>query len=159
MLKGADVVRPYFIFDLDGTLALIDHRRPILDSNDDDKWNKFFMACDADEPNYPVIRVMQSLVDSGYGVKIFSGRGVIAQEKTIEWLIRYVGREYVERIDIRMRSEGDFTPGYNLKKRWFLEMNEEERKGCLGVFDDLNNDVKMWRDLGLACFQVTEYSY
>ena len=48
---------PLYIFDLDGTLALIDHRRHFLDDQADPKrWQKFFAACVDDQPNEPVRR-------------------------------------------------------------------------------------------------------
>jgi len=51
-----------YIFDLDGTIALIDHRRHLLETDEDpDKWDKFFDACVDDVPNIPVIFVMQEL--------------------------------------------------------------------------------------------------
>ena len=50
------------IADLDGTIALIEHRRHWLDVSkhpdllSDERWRKFFAECVNDKPNLPVIR-------------------------------------------------------------------------------------------------------
>ena len=56
---------PLYIFDLDGTIALIDHRRPLLESKSSDRWQKFFAACVDDEPNKPVIDTLLGLRRAG----------------------------------------------------------------------------------------------
>ena len=46
--------KPLYIFDLDGTIADISHRRHIIESDtrDSGKWRRFYSACDRDAPNY-----------------------------------------------------------------------------------------------------------
>ena len=66
-------MKPLYIFDLDGTLALIDHRRHFVEGPDKD-WRSFFAACVDDAPNMPVIRTLQALRKSGAEVWIWSGR-------------------------------------------------------------------------------------
>ena len=61
------------IFDLDGTLALIEHRRPLVEGDKKD-WPGFFAACVDDEPNKPVIQTFRALQDHGHSMWIFSGR-------------------------------------------------------------------------------------
>ena len=55
------------IFDLDGTLALIDKRRAIS-TKDNGKmdWDKFFdpKNIDLDQPNAPVIKTLQMFMDN-----------------------------------------------------------------------------------------------
>ena len=71
------------IFDLDGTLALIEKRRlkagsptghtPVISKID---WDVFFDAenIQLDEPNYPVIKMAQMFAQDGFKIVIFSGR-------------------------------------------------------------------------------------
>ncbi len=66
-------MRPLTIFDLDGTLALIQHRRHFVEGDLKD-WKAFYAACDTDEPNEPVIATMERLRHEGADVWIFSGR-------------------------------------------------------------------------------------
>ena len=55
---------------------------------------------------------------------------------------------------LRMRKQGDYTPDEVLKKQWFDELSTHDRMRLMCVFDDRDKVVKMWRDEGVACFQV-----
>ncbi len=149
---------PIYIFDLDGTLALIDHRRHLLDDKSDShRWEKFYDACDKDLPNEPVISTMTRLRHVGADIRIFSGRGSEAKEKTIDWLFKYTGfmPSHLEKI-LKMREIGDYTPDEVLKIGWLNEMNDDERRRIVAVFDDRRKVVNAWRENGIACFQVAE---
>lgn len=142
-------MNPLYIFDLDGTLALIEHRRGILDGDASDKWTRFYAACGEDEPNKPVVETLRQLSFKAE-IWIFSGRSDEVREKTLAWLQKH-------RICfsfIAMRKEGDFTPDEVLKKRWLDLMLAEDRGRLVAVFDDRDKVVKMWRDAGVSCFQV-----
>lgn len=74
-------MKPLYIFDLDGTLALCNHRQHYLDDVEDSyRWRKFYAACDRDEPNAPVIATMERLVatfdDRTRVVEMWRGCGV-----------------------------------------------------------------------------------
>ena len=63
------------IFDLDGTLAIIDKRKEHATKADGKiNWNEFFNPAHIafDEPNEPVIKLAQMLHDYGYEILIFS---------------------------------------------------------------------------------------
>lgn len=139
------------IFDLDGTLALIDHRRHFVEgkgsaaTNED--WRNFFAACIDDEPNWPVILINRLLFDNGYRVIIFSGRSKEVERETLEWLKRFDVRYH----EIFIREKRDFTPDEKLKKKWLARL---QRDRILVVFDDRQKVVDMWRRKGITCFQV-----
>ena len=82
-------LRPLYIFDLDGTLALIEHRRHFLERDTRDKWRHFYAACDKDQPNEPVIATMERLRHAGADVWIFSGRSDEVRDKTVAWLAHH----------------------------------------------------------------------
>lgn len=146
MSKDKNVV----IFDLDGTLALIDARRALAAKpNGKINWGIFFdpKNITLDQPNWPVINMFKMLKSQGYEMMILSGRDARSQTETTAWLhahgIFFDG--------LIMRPEGSFTPDDVLKKTW-LDGIGADRVFC--VFDDRDKVVQMWRDNGLTCFQV-----
>ena len=54
---------------------------------------------------------------------------------------------------IIMREEGDYTPDEQLKALW-VERNGFTPENVLCVFDDRQKVVDMWRSKGFSCFQV-----
>lgn len=147
-------MRPIYIFDLDGTLALNGHRQHLLDNKDDpERWDKFFEACDKDEPNWPVIQTLIILVGVGAEVQIWSGRSSQVSEKTAAWLTNHLGQVPVS---LRMREAGDFTPDEVLKGGWLDSLPAIDRHRLVAVFDDRDKVVAMWREKGVACFQVAK---
>lgn len=150
--------RPLYIFDLDGTLALIDHRRHIIEGQDrsDDKWRRFYAACDRDTPNQAVISVMEALRRFA-DVWVFTGRSEEVRDKTTAWLTShttFTPRELD--LALMMRREGDHTPDDVLKRRWLDEMLLDDRQRLVAVFEDRGRVVQMWRAAGVPCFQVAE---
>ena len=151
-------MRPLYIFDLDGTLALIEHRKHYLaDERDPQRWRKFYAACDRDQPNVPVIATMNRLRDAGADIWIFSGRSDEVRDKTVAWLARHAGfRSHDFAASLTMRAEGDYTPDDVLKRKWFDDMLSDDRQRLVAAFDDRDRVVTMWRSLGVACFQVAD---
>lgn len=140
------------IFDLDGTLALIDTRRKLATKpNGKIDWKTFFNPenIKLDEPNFPVIAAFQAMKAAGYRVGIFSGRDSISRVETEQWLSDFK----IQPDFLRMRQQGSFTKDDTLKKQW---LDEELEMGhiILCTFDDRDKVVKMWRDNGIVCCQV-----
>jgi hypothetical protein len=148
-----------YVFDLDGTLALIDHRRHWLDKEQhpelstDERWRRFFADCVNDEPNLAVIRVLHAIHrgDKGARIIIFSGRSDEVREQTEAWLERNGLTLSYEYDELRMRPAGDFTVDEELKRAWLAEMDKSD---IVAVFDDRDKVVSMWRSEGVPCFQV-----
>ncbi len=88
-------MRPLTIFDLDGTLALIQHRRHFVEGDPKD-WKAFYAACDRDEPNEPVFATMERLRHAGADVWIFSGRSDEVRDKTVAWLAQHTSFMSIE---------------------------------------------------------------
>lgn len=145
------------IFDLDGTLALIDTRRKIA-TKDNGKmdWDKFFdpTYIRLDRPNYPVIDTLKLFSEKGLNIVIFSGRSEVTKEATEEWLDRY----NIPFDTLRMRptsNEFKFMRDDDLKEGWLNELFPDT-KDIFAVFDDRNKVVEMWRRNGITCFQVAD---
>jgi len=139
------------IFDLDGTLADIEHRRHLV-SDGRHEWDKFYEECNNDTPVEAVVRMAQVLRHFFYRIVIFSGRSEVVRGKTEYWL----HRNEVEYDELRMRPDKDYTPDDQLKEAWLSEINKEE---ILCVFDDRQKVVDMWRRNGIRCFQVADGNF
>jgi hypothetical protein len=156
-------MKPLYIFDLDGTLALIEHRRHLVEGSTKD-WRGFFAACVDDEPNLPVIRTLQALRSSGAEIWIWSGRSDEVRAQTVEWLCKHGCFGFPTNTlpawpfgapeRFRMRKAGDYQDDVTLKRGWLAEIEPPEYARLAAVFDDRDKVVAMWRDAGVACFQV-----
>jgi len=140
------------IFDLDGTLANIEHRRHLV-SNGSNRWDEFYAECVNDDVNMPVVNLCKTLYDGEYKIFILSGRSNAVRKETELWL----AKNYIKYHKLYMRPEKDYTPDQELKLRWLREV---EKMGLIhSVFDDRDKVVKMWREQELTCFQVAEGNF
>lgn len=136
--------RMFVVFDLDGTLALTDHRAHFLKTEPKD-WRGFYGACDGDAPCMPLIGLVRSLMVLGHRVEIWSGRSDEVIQKTRTWLCE----NGLAAINCRFRAEADHCPDTVLKKRWIDAIGRPDL-----VFEDRTSMVNMYRDEGIVCCQV-----
>ncbi|PCI61367.1 MAG: hypothetical protein COB37_08400 [Kordiimonadales bacterium] len=136
----------FYVFDLDGTLALVEHRKHFV-RNGGRQWRAFFKACVDDGPNTPVINSLLALQAAGHRIEIWSGRSDAVKAETIAWLQQH-GIDPA--LLIHMRPTGNNVPDDELKQSWL--------RACVtwpdAVYDDRDKVVAMWRREGVACFQV-----
>lgn len=135
----------FIVFDLDGTLALNEHRQHFMTGETKD-WRGFYAACDGDKPCEPLISVLWGLVTGGHRVEIWSGRSDEVADKTDAWLEAHG----LDCVPIKMRPERDHQPDTKLKAAWLAA---EPQKPDL-VFEDRASMVAMWRSHGIVCAQV-----
>lgn len=135
----------FVVFDLDGTLALTEHRSHFLTGETKD-WRGFYAACDGDEPCVPLLEIMWTMIECGHRVEIWSGRSDEVLEKTENWFELHQWPIPF----MKMRAEGDHTPDDILKKRWLDECSQRPDL----VFEDRARMVKMFRDEGIVVCQV-----
>ena len=126
-----------FIFDMDGTLAKISDRSPY-------EWHRV----GEDSLNMPVFYCYKALKEAGYKIIIFTGRDGICKPETLEWLEKHEIKFDVLEIRKPKNTEKDHV----IKKRMFDGIKNDYE--IVGVFDDRDQVVKMWREMGLVCFQV-----
>ena len=142
------------IFDLDGTLALIDKRRAIS-TKDNGKmdWGIFFdpKNINLDKPNIPVITMAQLLHTQGFNIVIFSGRSDKTRWTTRSWLIKH--KVPYDKLIMRDKKN-HFVPDNRLKHMWLNTLVDKD--DVFMVFDDRQQVVDMWRDNGITCFQVAD---
>lgn len=152
-------MKPLYIFDLDGTLALIEHRRHFVERpRSEQNWKQFYAACIDDQPNTPVLKTLERLRAANCEIWIFSGRSDEVRDQTIEWLAKHTSFMSHDLAGpmLQMRTAGDYTPDDVLKKGWLDSMLPYDRNRLVAVFEDRNRMVQMWRAAGVACFQVME---
>jgi hypothetical protein len=151
---------PLYIFDIDGTLALVAHREHWLHDKDlpeDVRWRRFFADCVKDGPNLPVIETLRSHWRAGADILFFSGRSDEVREETLDWLVKYTpySRRIIEgRWLLTMRPREDQQPDHELKRSWYDRLPDVDRKRLVAVYDDRKTVVDMWRSIGVPCFQV-----
>ena len=144
------------IFDLDGTLALIDDRRDLA-TKDNGKfdWDVFFNPdnINLDLPNTPVIQMANILHKQGFRIFILSGRSDVTHQATVDWL----NDNGVWWDHLVMRPQNQlYLPDNDLKQGWLDTIGKDN---VAMVFDDRNQVVDMWRQNGLTCFQVADGNF
>jgi hypothetical protein len=137
------------IFDLDGTLVLNHARKKFLEQDPKD-WDEFFAACNQDEVNDPIAKIYCCLWDSGYSVKIVTGRPEMFRQKTLRWFDEH--RLPIVSSNLHMRKDGDTRHDVIVKPE--LVTGFADRIEC--IFEDRNSMVRKWRELGYCCIQVAD---
>lgn len=155
--------KPLYIFDLDGTLAIIEHRLHYIQGPKKD-WRGFFAAVGDDAPNLPVIRTLQALRKAGSEIWIWSGRSDECKAQTIKWLCKHGCFGFPTNTlpawpfgapeRFRMRKAGDHRDDVDVKREWLHEIEPPEWNRLTAVFDDRARVVQIWREAGVPCFQV-----
>lgn len=128
------------IFDLDGTLSMMNGRSPYEGSK-----------CGTDEVNYSAKSLLDMCRQSNVEVFIFSGRNSDkgGKEATVKWL----EENSVEYGVLSMRKEGDQRKDTIVKGEMFDEFIKDHYQ-VLFVLDDRDMMVDFWRSKGLDCFQA-----
>jgi predicted kinase len=129
------------LVDIDGTVALMGRRSPY-------DWRRV----GADLPNHAVIAAVRAMHAAGHGIVFCSGRDAVCRAETEAWLDLHVGVPY---LGLFMRPEGDSRKDAVVKREIF-DREIRDRWAVVGVFDDRQQVVRMWRELGLTVFQVAE---
>lgn len=144
-----------YIFDIDGTLADCSARVEEY-LGECKNWDQFYAHCDEDKRIDDVMMVLAQLRQL-YIPLFVTGRPERCRQKTRQWLAEH-GISGIQDEQIFMRADNDHRQDYIFKK----EVYEKHIKGkykIMGVFEDRNQCVDMWRSLGLTCFQVRDGSY
>ncbi|MFR9779664.1 AAA family ATPase [Micromonospora sp. MS34] len=129
------------LVDIDGTVALNVSRSP---------YDMTRVAEDA--PNGAVIAAVRAMQAAGHGVVFCSGRDASARADTVAWLARHVKVPYLA---LHLRAIGDQRKDAVVKQEIY-EREIRDRYRVVGVFDDRQQVVRMWRSLGLTVFQVAD---
>jgi predicted kinase len=132
------------LVDIDGTVALINGRSPYD-----------VTRVHEDLPNLPVIAAVRAMHAAGHRIVFCSGRTDDCRDATQNWIATHVGVPYE---GLFMRVTGDSRRDSVIKREIF-DREIRTRYQIVGVFDDRDQVVRMWRALGLTVFQVAEGNF
>lgn len=136
------------IFDLDGTICNVKHRRKFV-ANYPKNWDAWNKGISLDTPNEAVKFMFESIVSrDDVEVLFVSGRSDEYREVTETWLEDngFAGRLY-------MRKEGDFRDD-GIVKGEIADKIISEGNEIFCVFDDRKRVVDMWIERGIFVFDV-----
>ncbi len=142
----------WVIFDLDGTLADIQHRLHHIQKDDKD-WDSFNKDCLHDHPKKRIIALLNMCRREGYQIAIMSGRDAAYKHLTEQWL-REMGIYWSK---LLLRPHGDHRSDTVVKKELFVANFHVE--DVWFVIEDRDKVVDMWRELGLTCLQCMKGEY
>jgi len=137
------------IFDVDGTLMDVEHRRHFVEGVSTD-WKAFEEATKDDTRMEHVFEVAESLYDAGHEIVIVSARKERQRELTEHQLKQTMGVFWSH---LFMRPDDSFEPDHQFKQRVLHELIKADWKPDM-VFDDRDQVVEMWRANGIPCLQV-----
>ena len=168
-----------YIFDIDGTLMNIDHRRHYVEGDKKD-WKSFVDNIKHDTPNYPVVETMLLLAENASSHRcnfyFLTGRNEAQRWETVDQLKDQcrldddlISRMFGEKNDytrilglweeiLLMRPDGDYRPDAELKSELFdklVDIHGFDIEDTI-IFDDRQAVVDMWRARGLTFFQVAK---
>jgi len=130
------------VFDLDGTLADLQHRLKHLKNK-----KVFNKECVKDKPIHWVIKLAQEFHDLGYYVVILTARSDSVWSETVKWL----EDNNVYYNELIMREDKDHRDDHIVKPELLKKHNLTD---VSYIFDDRNSVVDKWRELGYNCLQV-----
>lgn len=139
------------VFDIDGTLANIEHRRHWV-QHTPKNWPAFNRAMTDDGVNEDIVWMLKTFHDAGCTILIASGRGEEQREVTETWLqnVAGVGDLYSK---LYMRPAMDYRSDDVIKSEILDQMIADGYLPTMAV-DDRNQVVNMFRSRGLRVLQV-----
>ena len=140
------------IFDVDGTLMDIEHRRHFVSGAMND-WKSFLdpKVMKGDSPKWEVVNTAVALHNSGVEIVVVSARNERHREVT-EAQLSAAGVKFQH---LFLRPDDDFRSDVEFKSEVFDQLVKADWTPDL-VFDDRNSVVAMWRAKGVPCFQVAD---
>lgn len=137
------------VFDIDGTLAKIDHRLHHIQKKPKD-WVSFDSGILEDEVNEPVESVLFAMYRSRHTILLASGRNERSRQRTEEWLDAHGLNLYDK---LYMRPANDYRCDSIVKKEILDQIIVDYGKPDM-AFDDRPRVVNMWRENGIFVFDV-----
>ena len=148
---------PTIIFDIDGTLANIEHRIHFI-KNKPKNWTKFFENMEYDTQILATCDLCSHLINSVWHNVVFcTGRNEKYRVVTLKWLQTRVHWD-ISNEQLYMRPDNVNRHDYIVKEE-LLQKIREDGYNPVSVFEDRQQCVDMWRRNGLVCYQVDEGNF
>ena len=138
-------------FDIDGTLANIEHRLDYVRSKPKN-WAAFDAGIPNDRVNKPVAAMFFALRREGHDIIFASGRNERTRGATMSWL--ETKSFWHNGTKLYMRKADDFRSDDIVKREILDEIIADYGRKPDMVFDDRPRVVRMWRDNGIFVFNV-----
>lgn len=143
------------IVDLDGTLTDNTHRIHMFNQDVKD-WTYINELSRYDLPHTWCQELVHLYKDAGYKIIFLTGRAANARPVTVEWLTRYIS-PHVD-YELHMRAEHDHREDC-LCKQEILVNSLLPRYDIVFAIDDRQQNVEMFRSLGIVCLHCKESDY
>ena len=136
------------IFDIDGTLADLTHRRHWVTTKPKN-WPAFDKGIPNDAPFEDIIYLNRVLFELGNRIILVSGRSDRTRAQTLKWLTEHG----VQFHGLMMRKDKDYRSDDIVKEEILDELLRQGYDPKM-VFDDRDRVVAMWRRRGIRTLQV-----
>ena len=147
--------------DLDGTLANIEHRLPLLEMHKDlpyeERMDIFTSHCEKDSVNKWCFELIWSMKVSGHDIVYVTGRSDKYMEETLAWLLEYVKFPGKSLPLLYMREKGDYTKDALLKKKLLRKI--QKTYNIIFALEDRPSVCRMLRECGVVCLQVDDKEF
>lgn len=139
-------------FDIDGTLADIEHRRHFV-TQKPKRWDLFFKGIPDDTPRDTVVQMLKNFHAAGYRIVLCSGRSEDQRKDTVAWLFDVAGVGPLVS-NLYMRASKDNRPDELVKAELYDQMIVDGFDDVVCVVDDRPKVIRMWRARGLFVIDV-----
>ncbi len=147
-------MKPFVIFDMDGTLADASAREHHLRKTPQD-WDSFFADCHQDSVIDPIAGLYRALCASpDYEIAIFTGRPDRIRKMTEDWMVKH----HLPLRPIHCRKDGDDRHDLVIKKEIYTDFISNGNHIAF-IIEDRNSVVKMWRDMGVVCLHCFDADF
>ena len=143
------------IFDIDGTLANVEHRRHFVEQPKKD-WKSYNAAMHLDTPCDPIVRMAGFLATGGARVILARGREEVYRGATTAWLSACSATLFAA--PLFMRPAKDYRSDTIVKREMLVRIRAAGYDPKIAI-DDRSSVVAMWREAGLICLQCAEGNF